>query len=230
MYILLYRAPAAASSGRVQKCPAAKDHRAFLELVMWLEHTTCWLRISCSTDWATLAHFLQLAHSITCLSGCQQKSSTITICFHAWKNVAFLHKLSIFFASCQLCRICTVTPPEKHALFQAFPPAEKIKVLTFPWQYVYITFCRLPVCCELSTFSTDFSTPDFLFYFKCLLRFCINKETVETDFVDFAKTDFVTITQISRSRERFEKKLDRQNAGFVPLVMIQSRPLSANDT
>ena len=24
------------------------------------------------------------------------------------------------------------TPPEKHALFQAFPPAEKIKVLTFP--------------------------------------------------------------------------------------------------
>ena len=26
-----------------------------LELVMWLEHTTCWLRISCSTDWATLA-------------------------------------------------------------------------------------------------------------------------------------------------------------------------------
>ena len=122
------------------------------------------------------------------------------------------------------------TPPEKHALFQAFPPAEKIKVLTFPRQYVYITFCRLPVCCELSTFSTDFSTPDFLFYFKCLLRFCINKETVETDFVDFAKTDFVTITQISRSRERFEKKLDRQNAGFVPLVMIQSRPLSANDT
>ena len=122
------------------------------------------------------------------------------------------------------------TPPEKHALFQAFPPAEKIKVLTFSWQYVYITFCRLPVCCELSTFSTDFSTPDFLFYFKCLLRFCINKETVETDFVDFAKADFVTITQISRSRERFEKKLDRQNAGFVPLVMIQSRPLSANDT
>lgn len=53
---------------------------------------------------------------------------------------------------------------------------------------------------------------------------------LETDFVDFAKTDFVTITQISRSRERFEKKLDRQNAGFVPLVMIQSRPLSANDT
>lgn len=122
------------------------------------------------------------------------------------------------------------TPPEKHALFQAFPPAEKIKVLTFSWQCVYITFCRLPVCCELSTFSTDFSTPDFLFYFKCLLRFCTNKETVETDFVDFAKSDFVTITQISRSRERFEKKLDRQNAGFVPLVMIQSRPLSANDT
>ena len=56
MYTLLYRAPAAASSGRVQKCPAAKDHRAFLELVMWLEHTTCWLRISCSTDWATLAY------------------------------------------------------------------------------------------------------------------------------------------------------------------------------
>ena len=24
------------------------------------------------------------------------------------------------------------TPPEKHELFQAFPPVEKIKVLTFP--------------------------------------------------------------------------------------------------
>lgn len=52
----------------------------------------------------------------------------------------------------------------------------------------------------------------------------------ETDFVDFANTNFVTITQISRRCERFEKMLDRQNAGFVPPVMIQSRPLSANDT
>ena len=24
---------------------------------MWLEHTTCWLRISCSTDWATVANY-----------------------------------------------------------------------------------------------------------------------------------------------------------------------------
>ena len=53
---------------------------------------------------------------------------------------------------------------------------------------------------------------------------------METDFVDFAKTDFVTITQISRSRERFEKKLDRQKAGLVPMEIIQSRPQSANDT
>ena len=30
----------------------------FLELVGWLEHLTCWLRISCSTDWATLAFML----------------------------------------------------------------------------------------------------------------------------------------------------------------------------
>lgn len=50
------------------------------------------------------------------------------------------------------------------------------------------------------------------------------------DFVDFTNIDFVTITQISRRRERFEKMLDMQNAGFVPPVMIQSRPLSANDT
>ena len=28
----------------------------FVELVGWLEHLTCWLRISCSTDWATLAY------------------------------------------------------------------------------------------------------------------------------------------------------------------------------
>ena len=60
--------------------------------------------------------------------------------------------------------------------------------------------------------------------------FCTNQEIPETDFVDFANIDFVTITKISRSRERFEKMLDRQNAGFVPPVMIQSRPLSANDT
>ena len=143
---------------------------------------------------------------------------------HSCTNCRF----SSFYVGC--AEFALLQPSGKHAWFQAFPLVEKVKVLTFPWQYVYITFCRLPVCCELSTFSTDFSTPDFLFYFKCLLRFCINKETVETDFVDFAKTDFVTITQISRSRERFEKKLDRQNAGFVPLVMIQSRPLSANDT
>ena len=69
-----------------------------------------------------------------------------------------------------------------------------------------------------------------LCYFNLLLRFCIYQEMLETDFVDFVNSAFVTITQISRSRERFEKKLDRQNAGFVPLVMIQSRPLSANDT
>ena len=121
-------------------------------------------------------------------------------------------------------------PPKKPPGLGVSPPGGDANFLSFSWHCVYITFYRLPFCCELSTFSTDFSTPDFLFYFKCLLRFCINKETVETDFVDFAKTDFVTITQISRSRERFEKKLDRQNAGFVPLVMIQSRPLSANDT
>ena len=33
-------------------------HQHILELMMWLEHTTCWLRISCSTDWATLAYSL----------------------------------------------------------------------------------------------------------------------------------------------------------------------------
>ena len=80
-------------------------------------------------------------------------------------------------------------------------------------------------------FQPTFQHADFLCLFQVVCSdFCINKETPETGFVDFAKTDFVTITQISRSRERFEKKLDRQNAGFVPLVMIQSRPLSANDT
>ena len=165
MYTLLYRAPAAASSGRVQKCPAAKDHRAFLELVMWFEHTTCWLRISCSTDWATLAHFLQLAHSITCLNGCQQKSSTITICFHAWKNVAFLHKLSIFFASCQLCRICTVTPPRKTRAVSGFPARGEDQS-----SYISVTICLhnfLPTSCLLwvinifnRLFNTGFS---FLF-------------------------------------------------------------------
>ena len=67
-------------------------------------------------------------------------------------------------------------------------------------------------------------------HFNRLLYFCINQETPETDFVDFTNIDFVTITQISRRRERFEKMLDMQNAGFVPPVMIQSRPLSANDT
>ena len=29
-----------------------------MELVMWLEHTTCWLRISCTTDCATPANLL----------------------------------------------------------------------------------------------------------------------------------------------------------------------------
>ena len=118
----------------------------------------------------------------------------------------------------------------KHAWFQGFPHAEKVKVLTFSLQCVYIIIFRLSVCCELSTFSTDFSTREFLCSFNRLLHFYINKETSETYFVDFTNIDFVTITQISRRRERFEKMLDMQNAGFVPPVMIQSRPLSANDT
>ena len=48
--------------------------------------------------------------------------------------------------------------------------------------------------------------------------------------MDFINRNFVTIIQISRVSERFEKRLDRKNAGFAPPVMIQSRPLSANDT
>ncbi len=88
----------------------------------------------------------------------------------------------------------------------------------------------MDICNELSTFSTDFSTHDFLCDHSRLRRFLRNQGMPETDFVDFTNADFVTITQISRDRERFEKMLDRQNAGFVPLVMIQSRPLSANDT
>ena len=38
-----------------QKSIENRSFRCFLELVGWLEHLTCWLRISCSTDWATLA-------------------------------------------------------------------------------------------------------------------------------------------------------------------------------
>ncbi len=79
-------------------------------------------------------------------------------------------------------------------------------------------------------FQPTFQHANFFAISSDCFDFYINQETVETDFVDFANTDFVTITQISRRRERFEKMLDRQNAGFVPLVMIQSRPLSANDT
>ena len=52
---------------------------------------------------------------------------------------------------------------------------------------------------------------------------------------DMKKTDIILLTGLIGSIifsnfAGFEKKLDRQNAGFVPLVMIQSRPLSANDT
>ena len=154
----------------------------------------------------------------------------ITNCFHAWKNVVFLHVLSVIFDSCHLCRICTVTRRRKPALFQAFSDRVQIKVLTFSWHYVYITFCPFCLCCELSTFSTWFSTRKSFSVFNVLPLFCTKHPKPETDFVDFIKSNFVTIMQISRSRERFEKRLDRQNAGFAPPVMIQSRPLSANDT
>ena len=150
--------------------------------------------------------------------------------FSCMKKCRISAQVVVFFRFLSVVQNLHCYTPRKTRAVSGFPARGEDQS-----SYIFVTiclhnFCRLPVCCELSTFSTDFSTPDFLFYFKCLLRFCINKETSETDFVDFAKTDFVTITQISRSRERFEKKLDRQNAGFVPLVMIQSRPLSANDT
>ena len=86
------------------------------------------------------------------------------------------------------------------------------------------------LCCELSTFSTGFSTRKSFSVFNALPLFCTKQPKPETDFVDFINRNFVTIIQISRVSERFEKRLDRQNAGFVPPVMIQSRPLSANDT
>ena len=154
----------------------------------------------------------------------------ITICFHAWKNVVFLHVLSFIFDSCRLCRICTVTRRRKPALFQSFAGRVQIKVLTFSWHEVYIIFYPVCLCCELSTFSTGFSTRKYFSVFNALPLFCTKQPKPETDFVDFINRNFVTIMQISRSRERFEKRLDRQNAGFAPPVMIQSRPLSANDT
>ena len=154
----------------------------------------------------------------------------ITNCFHAWKNVVFLHVLSVIFDPCRLCRICTVTRRRKPALFQAFADRVQIEVLTFSWHYVYITFYRLRLCCELSTFSTGFSTRKYSSVFNVLPLFYTKHPNPETDFVDFINRNFVTIIQISRVSERFEKRLDRQNAGFAPPVMIQSRPLSANDT
>ena len=154
----------------------------------------------------------------------------ITNCFHAWKNVVFLHVLSVIFDSCRLCRICTVTRRRKPALFQAFADRVQIKVLTFSWHEVYIIFYPACLCYELSTFSTGFSTRKYSSVFNALPLFCTKQPNPETDFVDFINRNFVTIMQISRSRERFEKRLDRQNAGFAPPVMIQSRPLSANDT
>lgn len=51
--------------------------------------------------------------------------------FSCMKNVAFLHKSSIFLLPVSCAEFALLHPPEKHALFQAFPPAEKIKVLTF---------------------------------------------------------------------------------------------------
>ena len=42
----------------IQKKNFWKSKVLFLELVMWLEHTTCWLRISCTTDCATPAYWI----------------------------------------------------------------------------------------------------------------------------------------------------------------------------
>ena len=70
-----------------------------LELVMWLEHTTCWLRISCSTDWAILAGALTAwlyyhtrpEKSITILLELQ------TVILHGMKSTISLILLKISF-------------------------------------------------------------------------------------------------------------------------------------
>ena len=55
-----------------------------VELVMWLEHTTCWLRISCSTDWAILAYHMFAFFSLNILAHPRQivntKNAQFTIC------------------------------------------------------------------------------------------------------------------------------------------------------
>ena len=66
----------------------------FVELMMWLEHTTCWLRISCSTDWATLAYLCDLPGSL------QSENYFITVSFCRQLVIFNFRRRSIFAAFC----------------------------------------------------------------------------------------------------------------------------------
>ena len=90
----------------VLRCSKTKGHPYgcpfVLELVMWLEHTTCWLRISCSTDWAIPAFPVFIPRADRCAfcaaarAPCHQRYKMIAHFFPA-VNGRVSRRWSVFF-------------------------------------------------------------------------------------------------------------------------------------
>ena len=176
-----------------------------MELVTWLEHATCWLRISCTTDCATLAfHLIFLLDNRNNIS-------------HLTHPVKFRFKtaLKIILASqfdnfLYLCRVsCKISPSiirlfsENHAFFRQalfysfdkvlyflkifFWKTAKFSSLFFAYilRYIYIMFLIILHYKKLYTFSTRFSTSIKLLKYKEYLQFSKNCQKAQTLFYLF---------------------------------------------
>ena len=158
-----------------------------LELMMWLEHTTCWLRISCSTDWATLAYGILWSQRPQCIDDStifrfRQYDLWIPLRI-SFSRLSIQSQRILLFVLCRIsCRIrqsiLTRTGGFRlnHPVYFFFRHRSPLfffpkfrhffsvfsHLLVFSSEfYIYITILIILIYGELFTFSTWFST----FYF-----------------------------------------------------------------
>ena len=151
-----------------------------MELVGWLEHLTCWLRISCSTDWATLAYLIQRSCLQTWTTGmiphffrivnrnlCCLLPSIQPLCilqfvflqeylrFFTRRFLLFQRVSTDYFCQWQkTIKFCSIDFYKNYTLSQNF---NCFFGGSQPY-WVYVIFCKAILYQKLFTFSTWFST------------------------------------------------------------------------
>ena len=127
----------------MRKTPDSNQNRAFfMELLAGFEPATCWLRISCSTDWATVAHNVELYYHISVAA-----------------SIPFFHLVPscIVFQSWTLCREHHWIPSEKIPVLRRFSRFSNLDIS----RLCFHNFFFLTVLNRLSTTHCGFSPVDF---------------------------------------------------------------------